>query len=126
MRVKQVKDKVKQEVAIPEELSKFLKHVYELILAKDPLVTTQSDDLLQNDFIWGGLNYSSNIEYGFTYTPTQEKNNKWELGFTVDQLKDIYEGKIQNLTLYACQSCNNKFYSLNLTCKNCDWAESNE
>ena len=127
MRIQRIKEKVKECVPIPKDLEKFLKEVYELILKKDEATTIPSDDLLQDNFIYGGLNEEGGCEYGFTYFPEKGTRNKWELNFTVDRLKDIYEDQTTRLDLWACASkdCKCKFYSKDLTCFYCDY-ENNE
>ena len=123
MRIQQVREKVKERVSIPEDLRRFLKEVYELILKKDEATTIPSDDLLQDSFIYGGLNGEGGNEYGFTYFPEKGTRNKWELNFTVDQLKDVHTDRTAHLDLWACASkdCRCKFHSKDLTCFYCDY-----
>jgi len=125
MRVKRVKRKIKQRVSIPKDLGEFLKHVYELILKKDESTTIPSDDLIQDDFIYGGLIEEGGVEYGFTYFPGEGTRNKWELIFTVGQLEDVREGRLKYLDLWGCKSkkCQCKFHSKDETCFYCDYVE---
>lgn len=123
MRIQQVKEKVKERVPIPKGLKQFLKEVYESILEKDEATTIPSDDLLQDAFIYGGLNEEGGGEYGFTYFP--KMGTKWELNFTVDQLKGIYKDRTTHLDLWTCASkdCKCRFHSKDMTCFHCDYEE---
>ena len=128
MRIEKVRKKVKRRVNIPEDLKGFLKEVYECILAKDEATLIESDDLLQEDFVYGGLIGKDGTEYGFTYFPGEGTRNKWELIFTVGQLRDIYEDRVEYLDLWACQSedCGCKFSDEWMKCFYCDYVDEGE
>lgn len=123
-----MKEKIKQCVPIPEDLSGFLKYVYELILKKDEVTTIPSDDLIQSDFIFGGLIEGGGFEYGFTYFPEKGTRHRWELVLTAGQLEDIHEGGLEYLDLWECKSkkCPCKFHSKDDTCFYCDYVETED
>jgi len=127
MRTQKIQEKQRQHISIPSNLRKFLKNVYELILKKDKSTTIESDDLLQDSFVHGGLVEQNGVEYGFTYFPEAETKHRWELIFTVDQLKDIYEGKKKYVDVWACKSnnCRCKFTLKTNLCFFCDY-QNNE
>jgi hypothetical protein len=128
MRTQKVQDKQKQHISIPSNLRKFLKNVYELILKKDESTTIESDDLLQDDFVYGGLIEQNGVEYGFTYFPEAGTRHKWELVFTIGQLKDIYEGKKKYVDVWACKSknCHCKFALKTDLCFHCDYQDTKQ
>jgi len=69
MRVQKIQPKSSAEIPIPEDLLGFFKEVDDLIKKNDDLVTTESDDLIQVEFAYGGLIEEKTERFAFTYFP---------------------------------------------------------
>lgn len=89
-------------VPVPGDLRRFLVRVNDAIGRGEPEALIPSDDLLQNDRIYGGLNEGGGDVWGFTYFPTDDWHPKWELVLTRGQIAGIAEGTEGVLTLWFC------------------------
>lgn len=120
-----IHQKRKEQVKIPVRLFEFLKGVQKQIENNEDIVTTiESDDGLQDDYIYGGLEDMKSGVFYFTYYPDPDNNkNKWGLRLTADEIKLIAEKKVESLELWACQtnSCHSKFSNKDTACGNCDF-----
>lgn len=104
------KPKVPETVAIPADLTEFLREVHRLIVAGDEATLHESDDLLQAESAYGGLLEEGGTRYGFTYFPGEGIETKWELVLDRDQIAQIAADRTTALPLWACQvaGCGNK------------------
>lgn len=125
MRVERVQPKRTKEVAIPANLLEFFRYVDHLIKQKDDLATIESDDLLQTEFVYGGLIEADSDEFGFTYFPKPKTRSSWEIELTASEIADISLGKKKTLALWECQNpdCESLFPSESYTCSDCDYVD---
>ena len=90
----------------------FFKWVSKDIEKKEEYTQVESDDMIQDQFNVGGLTEKGSGVYLFTYYPDEhsKKNYTWSLTLSSKQIKEIAEGKIKTLDLWACQQdhCQNK------------------
>lgn len=118
MRVARIKEKKLEKTELTAKLIHFFKKLDKEI--KDELQHTQieSGDLIQANFIYGGLIEEGGDRYIFTYFPRVGTKNKWELELTKLQIERIAKGNIKTIDLWACQQdgCGSKFMDKNGTC----------
>lgn len=133
MRREQKQQKQQQAISIPENLLEFLQHVHEMIETEDESAQMESDDLLQCECAYGGLNDPESQLFCFTYFPetlTTDKNRryKWELDLDSVDIANICEGSIQTLKLWECQNldCRSLFSDPEDSCFYCDYVEVKE
>jgi hypothetical protein len=126
MRVLQFNDKKLEKVSLPKKLIDFFKQVNTDIVNKVEATQIESDDLIQNDFVYGGLLDQGGSDYIFTYYPVvSSTTNYWCFILSTTEIKDIAEGKITTLNLWACQQngCQNKFMNKTDTCFSHDYID---
>ena len=122
--IRVAKPKVQEVLPIPSDLHAFLKEVHRLILAEDNFAMWESDDLLQADGVYGGLNDQDGTEYGFTYYSGEytdvkyENQATWEITLDRTEIEKIADSQITTLMLWACQvpQCGNKFTNSDNLC----------
>ena len=119
MRIESIKKKILTTVEIPPELFNFFINVCALIEAKSPLALTLSDDLIQNEYGYGGLVEENVFKFIFFHN----NSGKWSLRVTQSDLFQIQRGQITGLNLWKCNNpiCLNFFYACEETCFNCDY-----
>lgn len=111
MKIKKVLPKIKEEVVIPDELQNFLKiNIYQAYLNNQQEAVIQSDDGIQNEVACAGLIDVESKIFVVTYYPDKESKYYWSFDISLDDLKEISEGKKNSLTLWKCSdtSCQNK------------------
>jgi hypothetical protein len=125
MRVERVQPKRTKEVSIPANLLEFFQYVDHLIKQKDDLATIESDDLIQTEFVYGGLIETDSDEFGFTFSPKPKTRSKWEIELTASEIADISLGKKKTLALWECQNpdCESLFPSESYACFDCDYVD---
>lgn len=125
MRTENIKPKISFEQVIPEDLLGFLREVHELITHNDELTTIESYDLLQTEFIYGGLIEEGTDLFGFTYFPEGNTRPKWEIELAASEIAAISAGEKRTLALWKCQNpnCRSFFSSKNGTCFDCDYID---
>ena len=123
MRLERPKAKKLTQIEVPANLRQFLEEVAGLIEARDEATLIESDDLLQCEYVYGGLIDEGEPIYGFTYFPRKGVRTKWELEFSAQQIGEIADGRIDKLELWACEdnSCGSMFSSANYLCFDCDY-----
>ena len=128
MRIKSIKLKIAEEVVIGDDLQRFFKTVDDLIKQNDYTATTESDDLIQTEFVYGGLIEEGNDLYGFTYFPEQKTRHKWEIALTASEIEAISSGKKKSLTLWKCQNpdCRSFFSWEDESCSDCDYVDDDD
>ena len=109
-------------VEVPPDLRQFLQEVAEKIDQRDEDTLVESDDLLQCDFVYGGLADEETGEYGFTYFPGKSRKTKWEILLLAQQIREIADGE-RDLSLWACedQNCGSMFWRAEERCSQCDY-----
>ncbi len=128
MRTAQPKPKKLTQVDVPADLRVFFEEVAHLIEVHDEAAFIESDDLLQCECAYGGLIEDETDEYGFTYFPRKGVKTKWELLLSASQIRDVADGSITKLELWACsdENCGSMFSSANERCSNCDYVDDEE
>jgi hypothetical protein len=128
MRTAQPKPKKLTHVDVPPDLRGFLKEVAHLIETHDEAAFIESDDLLQCEYAYGGLIEDETDEYGFSYFPRKGVRPRWELLFSASQIRDVADGTITKLELWACsdENCGSMFSSANERCGYCDYVDDEE
>lgn len=132
MRIEKINPKITAEVAIGEELVGFFQEVSELIKQNDELTTIPSDDLLQTEFVYGGLTEEESDIYGFTYFPEQitrtHPRPTWSILLSASEIESISSGQKKTLALWKCQNpdCQSFFASKDETCFDCDYIDDEE
>ena len=132
MRIERINPKIAAEVDIGEELVGFFQEVSELIKQNDELTTIPSDDLLQTEFVYGGLTEEGTDIYGFTYFPEQSTRTRlrptWSILLSASEIESISSGEKKTLTLWKCQNpdCRSFFASKDETCFDCDYIDDEE
>ena len=118
--------KVKQVNGIPDDLREFMADVREQIRSKDESAVIPSDDLLQSETAYGGLEKKGQPWYGFVYFPARSTHPKWTLRFHVTDIERIADGAVGELTLWSCKdkACGNQFFDPKDTCFYCDYLEA--
>jgi hypothetical protein len=123
------KPKAEQRLIFPSHLTAFLTRVSEAVEAGSEETTIESDDLLQESFIYGGLNDEGGDVFGFTFFP--EEGNlryKWEFWLTKDELRAVRDGSLGGLTMWCCVAgrCRSAFRDRDDTCLHCDWEDGED
>ncbi|HKY27809.1 MAG TPA: hypothetical protein VJM12_07685 [Pyrinomonadaceae bacterium] len=80
MREERKQPKIAKEVAIPVDLLEFFQDVHHLIEQRDDSTTIESDDLIQTEFIYGGLTEEGSNHFSFTYFPTAKYSPEMDFG----------------------------------------------
>jgi hypothetical protein len=83
---------VRRRVRLPEEIIEFFAGVHEMIAVEEDAAMTESDDLLQDEGIFGGLRDSRKKLYEFTWVPKEEPGERWELRLLADEIDEIGSG----------------------------------
>jgi hypothetical protein len=125
MRIQKIQPKSSAEITIPEDLLGFFKEVHDLIRKNDDIVTTESDDLIQSEFAYGGLIEEKTDRFGFIYFPEQGTSPCWSIELTASDIGVISSSKKKTLTLWKCQSlnCRSLFSSAQDACFDCDYVD---
>jgi hypothetical protein len=133
MRREVPKPKVQETVKLPQRLVEFLKYAHDLIVEEDDAATISSDDLIQIEEVrgyllaYGGLKEEGGSQFAFCYfVQPKQTRKKWEFELSRMQIADIAEGRLTELTLWACRSpdCGCKFQTPDETCFYCDYEET--
>ena len=126
MIVKKIHEKKLETVSLPAKLVYFLRETYQSILRKEEATLIESDDLLQDTFVYGGLLKQGEDSYRFVYFPGDFGiKNKWVFTLNTSELKSIAEGNTTTLDLWACaqEDCQSKFMDKTETCSYHDYLE---
>lgn len=128
MRTAQPKPKKLTQLDVPEDLRVFLEEVAHLIEIHDDAAFIESDDLLQCECAYGGLIEETTDQYGFTYFPRKGVRTTWELLFSASQIREVADGSITKLELWACtdENCGSMFSSADYNCTTCDYDDEEE
>jgi len=111
----------------------FFRYTNELIVEQDEAATISSDDLIQIEEVrgyllaYGGLIEEGGSRFSFVYfSEPKQTSKKWEFELTREQIAEIADGRLTELTLWACSSpnCGCKFQSADDTCFYCDYEET--
>lgn len=109
-------------VELPTPFVEFMRHVDHLIASGDSATTTESDDLLQCDVVYGGLYDSAERRFGFRYFHGQGDRETWDLDLNAEQISAIAAGTLKKVELWQCP--NGKCPSLHARegayCPRCD------
>jgi hypothetical protein len=92
-----------------------------LIVDGDESTTTESDDLLQTPFCYGGL--SETGEFFFCLYPGDEDDEtKWRFSLTSAQIDAIAKGATTTLDLWMCDRCgsSDRYGRIEGSCRSCD------
>lgn len=111
MRIERVNPKKLESVVIPERLVNFFKQVDNDIKSGSEYTKVESDDLIQNDFAYGGLTEEGKDSYSFTYFPNKVDKYTWEFSLNIKQIDQIAKGNLTKLDLWSCKQdgCQSKF-----------------
>jgi len=125
MRRLEAKPKKHEIVRIPLDLQEFLSQVNNMILAKDESTTIQSDDLLQCERAYGGLDEEGGRMYSFTYFPEKGIRHKWHFSLDITDVERVADGATTELSMWACPDpeCHSKSMDKNNTCFYCDYVD---
>ncbi|MCA9167971.1 MAG: hypothetical protein KDB23_09900 [Planctomycetales bacterium] len=118
-----IANKYPVDVEVPERLVHFWRDVVSRIDAKDPSTIYESDDLLQCEFVYGGLADPDNRYFGFTYFPFDEDpDTEWEFFLSESELRLIASGLQQSIQAFRCQDprCLLMHSAPDGYCPNCD------
>jgi hypothetical protein len=119
--------KIPETAEVPQDLFSFLADVHQMILDESEEATIESDDLLQCEYAYGGLEDSATGVYSFTYFPDKQgTRNTWEFALSKSEMERIAKGEITELNLWACKdsACGCKFSSESGSCFYCDWLDA--
>jgi len=90
MREERRLSKKPETIEIPEGLSSFLADVHRMILEESEDATIESDDLLQCEFAYGGLEDAETGIYSFIYFPDERgTRNKWQVALSKLKSKEL-------------------------------------
>lgn len=109
-------------VEAPPDLRQFLREVAEMIDDGDEATLTESDDLLQCEYAYGGLADEETGAYAFTYFPRKGVKTNWEFDLSASEIREVAEGE-RELELWACQdeNCGSMFSWAEARCSQCDY-----
>lgn len=121
----QPREKLRERVAIPEDLRESLEEAFSMIrrAKRDPDIQLDYGDAIQTGNLVGGKIGSKERPFEFTYSA--EGGSRWHLAFHRIEIKDIVEQFETELELYSCQSpdCGQKSTSADFLCNDCDYVE---
>jgi hypothetical protein len=116
--------KIPSRVVIPPRLKAFLCDVHRAIIAGEAATTLESDDLLQDDSVYGGLVDASSALFAFRYFVTNDEHGTetWDFFVTREQVADIATGALTFLDLWKCDNstCQCRFECSDSYCMYCD------
>ena len=115
--------KVLREAVLPAELVGFLADVSTKLERGDYEAVTESDDLLQCDFAYGGRNKEGGDAWGFTYFLKEPDGAKWEVQFSRAALRALAAGTMEpTVKLWFCTrpGCANAFPNDEWRCMHSD------
>ena len=96
--------KTRETVRIPQDLSSFLSDVHRMIEEGSEEATLESDDLLQCESAFGGLEDKETGIYSFTYFPDEHgTRNKWEFVLSRPEIGSIANREITQLELWGVE-----------------------
>jgi hypothetical protein len=78
----------RQRVRVPDDLRDFLIHVRDAIRNGDDEATEPSDDLLQSDNAYGGLD-RNRTTFSFVYFPGPDRRERWEFTLTPGEIEEF-------------------------------------
>ena len=122
-----IKPKIPIRERIPDEFVEFMREVAALIEQGDEAAWTESDDLLQCDCAYGGLNDTANGRYGFCYIiPGREEEEReacWAYDLGRQQVRDIAAGNVTEIDMWRCEprDCGRRFPCVDYYCVECDF-----
>lgn len=88
----------KELVPVPSDLREFLLEVHHRIEERDETATIPSDDLLQCERAYGGLDDDSH-RYSFVYFPGRGNHVRWEFKLLPSEIHEIGSGGSEKLTV---------------------------
>jgi hypothetical protein len=94
-------DFVRKVVKLPYDIIQFFASVHFAILNEDEVATVVSDDLLQEESIYGGLIDPRKKLYAFTWLPDSAPNERWEFQLLADEIDEIGSGYRKELQIKA-------------------------
>jgi len=124
MRTPSPKPKRGQRVELPPNLLSFLRDVGARVEARDEATLIESDDLLQEESVYGGRDSEASDRFSFTYFPEPGIRQKWQFSLTEKQLIAIAHGDQPSLRLWSCTQpgCRSLFeVAEGPECFYCDW-----
>ncbi|TWT36264.1 hypothetical protein KOR34_11680 [Posidoniimonas corsicana] len=83
---------VKKSVTLPAHVVELLQHANDLIGSEDDLATIPSDDLIQTEAGYGGLDRGGGNQYSFVLFPEQGTKPRWEVTLLADEIDEIASG----------------------------------
>lgn len=109
-------------VELPPVLAEFLRHVAERIVAKDSSTTIESDDLLQCECAYGGLDYRAGDRFNFRFFPDEDSSATWNIQLDSLQIVDVAQGWLKSLDLWRCsgKACGCLYATEDSYCTHCD------
>jgi len=125
MRKEKVIPKNREIVVLPERLVSFLKDVNQRIGSHDESASIESDDLMQCEYAYGGLDEEGGNSYSFTYFPETGIRHKWYLTLNASDIQMIAQDEKDTIVMWACSdpSCHTKSMDPNERCFYCDYVE---
>ncbi len=125
MRKEKVIPKNREIVVLPERLVSFLKDVNQMIVLEDESASIESDDLMQCEYAYGGLDEDGGNSYSFTYFPENGIRRKWSLTLNALDIQMIAQDEKDTIVMWACSdpSCGTKSMDPKETCFYCDYVD---
>ena len=125
MRTAKPKTKVKTDVPIPDRLRAFLVEVSARIEAGDDSTKTESDDLLQCEYCYGGLSDPARGIFSFTFFPGEGTRRKWIFELSTPDIAAVSANSQRSLTLWGCPDpgCGAMFFGPDRLCFYCDYVD---
>lgn len=112
---------------IPQGFAVWMREVTALIEERDPLVLTESDDLIQCERGYGGLYDVAGGRYGFQYLVNDYDADgfaiTWDFDLDEQQIRDVAAGKLTHVDMWRCESrdCGRRFLRIDSYCEECDF-----
>ncbi len=127
MRRPQPRLKVRQLVAIPEDLRQSLREAFELIqeAERDPDCDINYGDAIQTPNLCGGRTGTGKRSFEFTYYANEDgSKSRWYLALHPLEIEDIADGLMKEIALYCCASpgCGHKSTDPDDRC-DCDYVD---
>ena len=90
--------KSSERVVVPRDLRDYLIDVQQRILEGDEAATIPSDDLLQCENVYGGLDRSKD-RYSFVYFPDNDRAIRWQFTLLPSEIEEIASGWTTEMTV---------------------------
>jgi hypothetical protein len=121
-RVRPGRDRVWQQVAVPQEVRAAMQDIVKLIDVGDERTRIPADDLIQIGCACGGLWYDDSGRYAFTLYLSGITPYRWWVVLSQKDIEDIARGSMTTLSLWGCmdERCAFKSSDRNSRCPWCD------